>query len=245
MKNETPYQPAPDPYIDNSRHAAIRHWAEEDRPREKMLLRGRQSLTDAELLAILIGSGTVGQSAVDLAKAMLRSVDNSLHELGKRNVQELQRFKGIGEAKAITIAAALELGRRRQQTDVEKRTRITSSVDAWRLISARLNDLHHEEFWLILLNRSNEAISCQQVSSGGTSGTVVDAKQIFKIALDFRATGVIMVHNHPSGSLAPSQADIDITLKVKNAGLVLDLPLFDHLIISERGYYSFADSGTL
>lgn len=226
-------------------YRAITAWAEEDRPREKMLLKGRQALSDAELLAILIGSGSKGESAVTLAQRILASVENNLHELGKRSVKDLQRFKGIGEAKAISIAAALELGRRRQLSDLRERPRISGSRDAFQVIAPLLTDLHHEEFWLLLLNKANEVFARERLSTGGMSGTVVDVKLAYKTALDARAAGLIAIHNHPSGSLQPSQADVELTRKLRQAGTVLDMPLLDHLIVSERGYYSFADEGTL
>ena len=210
-----------------------------------MQLKGRQSLSDAELIAILIGSGTVGESAVGVAQRILASVDNNLHELGKRTVKELQRFKGVGEAKAITIAAALELGRRRQLSDLRERPRINSSRDAFNAIAPLLNDLHHEEFWLLMLNKANEVFSRERLSAGGMSGTVVDVKQVLKTALDARAAAFIAIHNHPSGNLQPSQADMELTKKLEQAGRLLDMPLLDHLIVSERGYYSFADEGTM
>ncbi len=224
---------------------AITAWAEEDRPREKMLLKGRQALTDAELLAVLLGSGSVGESAVALAQRILGSVDSNLHELGKRSFSELQRFRGIGEAKAITIAAALELGRRRQLSDLRERPRITASRDAFNAIAPLLNDLHHEEFWLLMLNKANEVFARECLSKGGMAGTVVDVKMVYKTALDARAAGIIAVHNHPSGNLQPSQADLDLTKRLRKAGEVLDLTLLDHLIVSERGFYSFADEGLL
>lgn len=226
-------------------HLSITAWAEEDRPREKMLLKGRQSLSDAELLAILLGSGSIGESAVGLAQRVLASVDHNLHELGKRSIQELQRFKGVGEAKAISISAALELGRRRQISDLRERPRVGSSRDAFNVIAPLLSDLHHEEFWLLLLNKANEVFVREKLSSGGSAGTVADVKMTFKIALDARAAGIIAVHNHPSGNLKPSQADVELTKKMKEAGRILDLPLLDHLIVSERGYYSFADEGVI
>lgn len=221
----------------------ITHWAEEDRPREKLLLKGLDAVSDAELLAILIGSGSVGESAVALAQRILASVDNNLHELGKRSTKDLQRFKGVGEAKAVAIAAALELGRRRQLSDLRQRPRITCSRDAFNAIASRLTDLHHEEFWLLLLNRANEVFAREQLSIGGASATVVDLKIVFKAAIDARAAAIIAVHNHPSGNLDPSRADIELTERLKQAGKVFDLPLLDHLIVSERGYYSFADEG--
>lgn len=224
---------------------AITSWAEEDRPREKMLLKGKHSLSDAELLAILIGSGTVGESAVALAQRILAGSDNNLHELGKRSLRELEKFKGIGEAKAITIAAALELGRRRQLSDLRERPRITCSRDAFNAIAPLLTDLHHEEFWLLLLNKANEVFARERLSTGGMAGTVVDLKIVFKTAIESRAAAVIAIHNHPSGSLKPSQADIDLTKRIRQAGALLDLPLLDHLIVSERGFFSFADEGML
>jgi len=223
----------------------ISAWAEEDRPREKMLLKGRQTLSDAELLAILLGSGSVGESAVSLARRLLLAVENNLHELGKRSIHDLQRFKGVGEAKAIAIAAALELGRRRQLSDLRERPRITSSRDAYQAVAPLLTDLSHEEFWLLLLNKANELMARERLSTGGMSGTVVDIKMVFKSALDARASGIIAVHNHPSGNLQPSIADQELTRRLRRAGEMLDLPLLDHLIVSERGYYSFADEGAL
>lgn len=227
----------------NSR--AITAWAEEDRPREKMLLKGKQALSDAELLAILIGSGTVGESAVAVAQGILASVGFNLHELGKRSLPDLKKFKGIGEAKAITIAAALELGRRRQLSDLRERPRISHSRDAFNTIAPLLTDLQHEEFWLLLLNKANEVFARQQLSTGGMSGTVVDIKMVLKAAIEAGAAAFIAIHNHPSGNLQPSQADIELTRKLKQSGAVIDMPLLDHLIVSDRGYYSFADEGNL
>lgn len=224
---------------------AITAWAEEDRPREKMLLKGKHSLSDAELLAILIGSGTVGESAVALAQRILAASENNLHELGKRSLRDLEKFKGIGEAKAITIAAALELGRRRQLSDLRERPRITCSRDAFNAIAPLLTDLHHEEFWLLLLNKANEVFARERLSTGGMAGTVVDLKMVFKTAIESRAAAVIAIHNHPSGNLKPSQADIDLTKRIKQAGTLLDLPMLDHLIVSERGFFSFADEGMM
>jgi len=224
---------------------SITAWAEEDRPREKMLLKGRHSLSDAELLAIMLGSGSIGESAVGLAQRILGSVENNLHELGKRSIIDLQRFKGVGEAKAITIAAALELGRRRQISDLRDRPRVSSSRDAFDAIASMLTDLYHEEFWLLLLNKANEIVAREKLSTGGMAGTVADVKMAFKIALDAKASAIIAVHNHPSGNLKPSEADIILTKKLKDAGRILDLPLLDHLIVSERGYYSFADEGAI
>lgn len=230
---------------DETAYRAITAWAEEDRPREKMLLKGYQSLSDAELLAILLGSGTVGESAVSLAQRIMASVENNLHELGKRSIKELQRFRGVGEAKAIAIAAALELGRRRQISDLRERPRVGSSRDAFNIIAPLLTDLHHEEFWLLLLNKACEVFGREKLSAGGAAGTVADVKIAFKTALDARAAAIIAVHNHPSGNLKPSDADLELTQKLREAGKLLDMPLLDHLIVSERGYYSFADEGRL
>lgn len=228
---------------DHSR--AITAWAEEDRPREKMLLKGRNALSDAELIAILIGSGTVGESAVALAQRILAQADGNLHELGKRTIKDLQRFKGVGEAKAITIVAALELGRRRQLSDLRERPRLGNSRDAFNVIAPLLTDLHHEEFWLLLLNRNHEVFARERLSTGGMAGTVVDIKLVLKTALDARAAAFVAIHNHPSGSLDPSPEDIALTKRLQQAGQIIDLPLIDHLIVSERGYYSFADHAML
>jgi DNA repair protein radc len=220
-------------------------WAEEDRPREKMLLKGHRSLSDAELIAILLGSGSKGESAVALAQSILASVDNDLRELGKRSLAELQKFKGVGEAKSIAIAAALELGRRRQLSDLRERPKITSSRDAYLLIAPMLADLHHEEFWVLMLNKSCEVIKRENLSIGGTSGTVVDVKKVLKAAIDAKASAFIAIHNHPSGGLNPSDSDLRLTKRMVEAGKLIDMPMMDHLIVSERGYYSFADEGMI
>lgn len=223
----------------------ILSWAEEDRPREKLMLKGRAALSDAELIAILIGSGTRELSAVDLSKLILKSVGNNLNELAKLSINDLMKFKGIGDAKAISIAAALELGRRRKESDVLKKAKVTSSSDAYYAIRPYLMDLSHEQFWVLLLNRANEVIRPFQVSIGGVAGTVADPKIIFKSAIEYLASAIILVHNHPSGNLTPSQADKDLTKKVKEAGRLLDIPILDHLIFGDNGYYSFADQGIL
>nr|WP_221307412.1 DNA repair protein RadC [Rhabdobacter roseus] len=219
-------------------------WAEEDRPREKLLLKGKAALTDAELIAILIGSGTVELSAVDVAKMILGSAGNNLNELARHGVKELTKIKGIGEAKAITIVAALELGRRRKESTMLRRRRIGSSLDAYEEMKPYLLDKPHEEFWILLLNRANEVLRPVQISTGGVAGTVADPKMIFKHALEQLASSIILFHNHPSGNLSPSQADRDLTRKLKEAGRMLDLPVLDHLIFTDSGYYSFADEGT-
>ena len=224
---------------------SIKSWAEEDRPREKLLSKGRHVLTDAELIAILIGSGTKKESAVELSKRILAQLGNDLNVLAKQSVQDLVKFKGIGEAKAIAIVAALELGRRRKPTESIRREKITSSRDIFQFVHAQFLDLPHEEFHVLLLNRSNAVIRREFVSRGGVSGTVVDPKIIFKIALDNLASSVILCHNHPSGNLRPSEQDISLTKKIKEAGSLLEIPVLDHLIITDTGYFSFADEGMM
>lgn len=219
----------------------IRSWAEDDRPREKLLLKGRAALSDAELIAILIGSGSADETAVGLSKRILSSLGNQLSQLAKLSVKDLTQFKGIGEAKAISIIAALELGRRRKETETDKRIKITGSQSAFDVIYPNLGDLNHEEFWVIFLNRANEVIGKENISKGGVSGTVVDPKVVFKQAVQFPASAIILAHNHPSGNLKPSQADHQLTKKLKEAGKALDIPVLDHLIIGERDYFSFVD----
>lgn len=225
-------------------YTPINHWAEDDRPREKLLLKGKAVLSDAELLAILLGSGTVSVSAVDLAKQILASANNNLHELAKLSLKDLMKFKGIGEAKGITIISALELGRRRKNSEPKKRDKITASTDVHEIMSPYLLDAHREEFWVILLNRANEVIRTEKISEGGVSGTVADPKLIFKTALDHLASALILVHNHPSGNLKPSQADLQLTQKMKEAGKFLEIPVLDHVIFTDHGFYSFVDEGT-
>lgn len=224
---------------------SIKSWAEEDRPREKMLQRGIASLTDAELIAILLSSGTVDLSAVDVAKLVLQQSNNNLNELARKGIKELMQVKGIGQAKAITLVATMELGRRRKDSDPPKRRRITSSREAYEEIRSYLLDKSHEEFWVLLLNRHNELIRPVQISSGGVAGTVVDPKIIFKHALEQLASALILVHNHPSGSLKPSEEDRKLTRKLREAGTVLDIPILDHLIFTDQAYMSFADEGIL
>lgn len=231
--------------MEEKQRLGILSWAEEDRPREKLLLKGRTTLTDAELLGILIGSGTRALSAVDVCRLILQGSENDLNQLAKLSVKDLQQFKGIGEAKAITIVAALELGRRRKETPVVKRPKITSSQDAYDAIKPELWDLPHEEFWLLLLNRANQVVRKERCSTGGVAGTVTDPKIIFKAALQHLASSIILVHNHPSGNLKPSEADLRLTKKLKEAGALLDIPVLDHLIFADGGYYSFADEGIL
>jgi DNA repair protein RadC len=223
----------------------IKSWAEADRPREKLLLKGKAALSDAELIAILIGSGTPKLTAVDVAKTILAAVNNDLNNLARLSVAELQKHPGIGAAKAIAIVSALELGRRRKETGAGIKTKITSSQDIFDYIQPQLLDLRHEEFWIILLNRANEVIRKMSVSSGGVAGTVADPKIIFKQALDHHASSLILVHNHPSGNIKPSAADVALTRNMKQAGTWLDLPILDHIIFGQDQYYSFADEGAL
>ncbi|MBI1300649.1 MAG: DNA repair protein RadC [Alphaproteobacteria bacterium] len=219
--------------------------AEEDRPREKLLLKGKSALTDAELIAILIGSGTTSLSAVDLARNILRSVDNDLGSLAKMTVKDLQRFKGIGEAKAISIVSALELGRRRKETEPRKKIKILGSGDVYQLMKAELQDETVELFYAVFLSNANFVIRKQLISQGGTAATVVDPKVIFKHAMDHFAASIILVHNHPSGNLKPSRQDMELTKKLVAAGKSLDLPVLDHVIFGDSGYFSFADEGQL
>ncbi len=223
----------------------IKTWAEEDRPREKLLLHGRRHLTDAELIAILIGSGNRQETAVDLSKRILCSSANSLDELGKKTISELSQFKGIGEAKAISIIAALELGRRRKETPSTKNSKISSSRDAYEILAPLMTDLQHEEFWILILNRANLVKGKLMMSKGGQAGTVVDPKMIFKTALDWNAASLIIAHNHPSGNLKPSAEDLKVTKRLVEAGKMLDMPVLDHLIIADRLFFSFADEGLL
>lgn len=231
--------------MDNFQYFPIRQWAEEDRPREKLINRGRSSLSNAELLAILIGSGSRSVSAVDLAKQILSTCNNDLTVLGKLEVADLRKFKGIGEVKALSIIAATELAKRRRRSKPDATASVRSSRDAYQLLAGEIEDLRHEEFKVLLLKRNNRVIRLGHVSSGGVSGTVVDPKIIFKQALDAQASSIILCHNHPSGNLKPSQADIDITKKIVASGKMLDIQILDHIIISDSGYYSFADEGLL
>lgn len=225
-----------------SAHFPITNWSEDDRPREKLMLKGKNVLSDAELIAILIGSGSRNESAVDLSKRILASVD-TLNSLGKMSLTQLTNFKGIGEAKAIAIIAALELGRRRRAEDSVELKKITSSKIVFEIMQPVIGELAHEEFWVLFLNNSNKVILKSQLSKGGISGTIVDVRLVFKLALETGATALILCHNHPSGALYPSDADKQITKKLKLAGDSLDVKVLDHLIITETKYYSFADEG--
>ncbi|NOS91633.1 MAG: DNA repair protein RadC [Cyclobacteriaceae bacterium] len=229
--------------IEDSKPLNIKDWNPEDRPREKLLLKGTTALSDAELIAILIGSGTANLSAVDVSKKVLLQGNNNINLLAKLSIKDLMKVKGIGEAKAITIVAALELGRRRKDSDIEEKPKITSSKDAFDQLKSELMDLPHEEFWVLLLNRAHRVTKKKRISEGGVAGTVADPKIIFKLALEELASGVVVAHNHPSGNLQPSQSDIDLTKKLKEAGRFLEIQLLDHLIITGHKYFSFADEG--
>lgn len=223
----------------------IKSWAEGDRPREKLLLNGRHTLSDAELIAILIRTGIKNQSAVELAKQILHQCNNNLSELSRLNVKELARFKGMGNVKAITVIAALELGRRRRESEAVKKEAISSSSDIVGLMQPQLADLVHEEFWLILLNRANHVITRLAISKGGISGTVVDPRLVFKAAIEHHASGIILCHNHPSGNVKPSSEDINLTKKLRDAGKNLEINVLDHIIIAGASFYSFADEGII
>lgn len=224
---------------------SIKNWSQDDQPREKLLNKGKAALSDAELVAILIGSGNRNESAVDLCKRILASVDNNLNALGKLTIKQLMEFKGIGEAKAISIAAALELGRRRRGEEALEKKKIDSSKSVFELMQPVIGELQHEEFWIIYLNNSNKVIQKNQLSKGGITGTLVDVRLVLKNALEVGATAIILAHNHPSGTLKPSDADKQITNKLKLAAESLDIKVLDHLIITENTYFSFADESLL
>jgi DNA repair protein RadC len=223
----------------------IKHWSPDDRPREKLMLKGKAALSDAELIAILLGTGIAKVSAVELAKRILFATDNNLHALGNLTIADLVKLKGIGTAKAVSIVAALELGRRRKDITPDSKPKINGSADAFEILKADLLDLPHEEFWVLLLNRANRVIKKVQVSQGGVAGTVADPKIIFKCALEELASGIILSHNHPSGNLTPSQADINLTQKLRDGGKLLEIQVLDHLIVGGHKYFSFADEGLL
>lgn len=228
-----------------SKSLSIKEWSLDDRPREKLVAKGNTSLSDAELIAILIGSGSHDESAVALSKRILKANNQNLNELARLSLSELQKFKGIGQAKAVSIAAALELGRRRRLEKALEKPKITSSKAVFELMQPIIGDLAHEEFWVIYLNNSNKVITKVQMSKGGLTGTLVDTRLIYKKAIEVAATGIILSHNHPSEKLQPSQSDKNITQKIKEAGKVMDISLLDHLIITEKAYFSFADEGIL
>ena len=231
--------------MEENNYFSIKNWNEDDRPREKMLQKGRIALSDAELIAILIGSGSRNESAVSLSQRILAAAQNNLNELGKFSISELMKFKGIGEAKAISIVAAMELGRRRRAEEALKLEKITSSRIAYEIVYPFIGELPHEEFWILYLNNSNKVIRNGQISKGGITSTLVDLRLVFKEALQIGAVGIILAHNHPSGTLKPSQADIHLTKKLKMAGDSLDIKVLDHLIVTEKAYFSFADENML
>ena len=222
---------------------SIKNWSDDDKPREKLLQKGKSVLSNAELIAILIGSGSRNESAVELSKRILGSVNNNLNDLGKLSIKQLMQFKGIGEAKAVTIAAALEIGRRRRGEEADEIDTITSSKSVFELLQPILGELQHEEFWIVYLNNSNKVLHTAQLSKGGITGTLVDIRLVIKQALELGSVALILAHNHPSGTLKPSKADKEITKKLKVAAEILDIKVVDHLIITQKSYFSFADEG--
>jgi len=224
---------------------SIKFLAEDDRPREKFLLKGKNAVSDAELLAIIMGSGSRNESAVELARRILDSVGNNFHELSKLSLQDLMKFKGVGEAKAISIATALEIGRRRASQEVPDRKRIGSSAEAFQIFKPHLSDLQTEEVWAVFVNQSNKVLHLSKMTSGGITASMVDVRTLFKTALEHFATGIFLAHNHPSGNLKPSEDDRRITKQVSEAGKILNIILIDHLILNQTSYFSFADEGLL
>ncbi len=229
----------------NENKLTIKYWAEEDRPREKLLLKGTQQLSDAELLAIIIGSGNEDVSAVELSRQILASVNNDLFELGRKSIDYLMQFKGIGEAKAVSILATLELGKRRMQAEAKPQNKIIQAKEVFEIMSPILSDLPHEEFWIICLNRNNRFISKHKLSSGGISGTVADMKMIFNIAVKELASAIILCHNHPSGNQNPSEQDIKLTKNAIEAGKLLEIKVLDHVIIAAQHFYSLVNNGLI
>lgn len=223
----------------------IKNWLSEDRPREKLMEKGKESLSDSELLAILLGSGNRDESAIGLAQRMLHAVNGKIHLLAKFPIEKLTQFKGVGEAKAITIITALEFGKRRHMEMHSESEKISSSKDVFQIMNPLLGELEHEEFWVLFLNNSNKVLSKYQLSKGGLTATLADTRLLLKRALEQLAVAVIICHNHPSGKLEPSRADIELTRKIKNACETVDIKLLDHLIITEKTYFSFADENQL
>ena len=230
---------------EKSTYFSIKHWSNDDKPREKLVHKGKSVLSDAELIAILIGTGGRNESAVELAKRILASANNNLNELGKLSIKQLMQFKGIGEAKAVTIAAALEMGRRRRGEAAQKITKITSSNSVFELLQPMMGELPHEEFWIVYLNNANKVMLSALLSKGGITGTLVDVRLVLKQALELGAVGLILAHNHPSGTLRPSEADKQVTRKLKLAAEALDIKVLDHVIITQQDYFSFADNAML
>ncbi len=224
---------------------SIKNWSEKDQPREKLMTQGRQVLSDAELIAILIGSGNREESAIELCKKILNNSSNNLNQLAKLSVIDLMKFKGIGEAKAISIVAALELGRRRKSEAVIDKVKLSSSKEAYEYLRPVLEDLPHEEFWILFLNRANKIIGKQIIGRGGISQTTADVKIVFKKSIDKQASAIILAHNHPSGNIKPSESDIQLTRKIKNGSELLDIQVLDHLIVGDGNYFSFNDSGMM
>ena len=239
----------PELALENGQHyenvIPMRLWAEDDLPSQKLLLKGTMSLSDSELLSLIIGSGISGENSLDIAKKILSMSGNSLCEFWKFSVSDLQKIKGIGEKQAVKIAAMFALARRRNESEVILKDKVTSSRDAFEIFKSLMGDLPHEEFWLLLLNKANKVIKKVRTSEGGISGTVVDPKKVFKTCLDYSATSIILGHNHPSGNIQPSEADNKITKKIKDCGIMLDVAVLDHIIIGDDRYYSFADEGSL
>jgi DNA repair protein RadC len=223
----------------------IKSWALEDRPREKLMQKGKEVLTDAELIAILIGAGSKEESAVELSKRMLNSVNNNINQLAALSLEQLMEFKGIGEAKAVSVITALELGKRRHYEQLEEKPVIKSSASVFNLIQPLIGELEHEEFWVLYLNNSNKVIVKKQLSKGGITATMVDIRLVFRKAVELASVGIIVCHNHPSGKLTPSNSDKTLTKKIMEAGKILDIKLLDHLIITQKDYFSFADNGIL
>ncbi|MNK34727.1 hypothetical protein D3C87_532390 [compost metagenome] len=223
----------------------LKSLAEDDRPREKFLLKGKSAVSDSELLAIIMGSGNREESAVELARRILNSVENNWHRLSQLSIKDLIKFKGVGEAKAISIATALEIGNRKSQQEVLEKQQIESSKDAFEILQAHLSDLQTEEFWAIFLNHQNKILYKTCLFRGGIASSVADVRVVFKTALEHFSTQIIVAHNHPAGSLKPSKEDINITQKIKDAGKLLDIDLLDHLILTQNKYYSFKDEGIL
>ncbi|WP_143883705.1 RadC family protein [Chryseobacterium binzhouense] len=224
---------------------SIKFLAEDDRPREKFLLKGKNALSDSELLAIIMGSGSRDETAVELARKILGSVNNNWHQLSLLTIKDLMKFKGVGEVKAITIASSLEIGRRRASQEIPEKPQISGSLDAYNVLKFHLSDLRTEEFWAVFLNQSNKVIHIAQLTQGGISQSIVDVRVLFKTALEHFSTGIIVAHNHPSGNKKPSTEDINITKKIKDAGNLMNIQLLDHLIITQNAYLSFADEGLL
>jgi DNA repair protein RadC len=229
----------------NIKHLNIKSLAEDDRPREKLETLGRSNLSDAELIAIILGSGNKNETAVQLSQRILSDFKNDLNVLAKLSLNDLKKYKGIGTVKAINLIACFELGRRRKETETTQRIKINTSKNAFEIFNKKLGDLPHEEFWILILNRANQIIKQECISKGGITGTVVDIRIVTKLAIENNASGIMVAHNHPSGNLQPSTQDIDLTKKLKEALHLFDVSLIDHIIVGDSDYYSFADKGIL